>query len=201
MIKALVFDLGKVIVPFDLSRGYAALSRHCPLPAEEIPKRIASTDLVSRFETGRIAPERFVEELSGLLNLDIGYARFLELWGSIFLPEPLIPEALIEALSKRYRMLVLSNTNVLHFEIIRKKYPLLRHFESFVLSHEVGALKPDPRIYQEAIRRAGCAPAEIFYTDDIAGYVEGARRAGLDAVQFHSAAQLERELRARGVSW
>ncbi len=201
MIKAVIFDLGKVIVPFELERGYAALSPYCRYSAEEIPKRIATTDLVRRFESGEVAPEPFVSELSALLELDVDYTRFCELWSSIFLPDPLIPESLLEGLRRRYRLLLLSNTNAIHFAIIREKYPLLRQFEDFVLSYEVGALKPDPRIYQEAARRAGCLPQEIFYTDDIPRYAEGARQVGMDAVEFRSASQLEEELRKRGIEW
>jgi glucose-1-phosphatase len=69
------------------------------------------------------------------------------------------------------------------------------------LSYEVGAMKPLPLIYRRAIRKAGCLPEECFFTDDIASYVEGARVQGIDAVQFESAAQIERELRKRGVNW
>jgi HAD superfamily hydrolase (TIGR01509 family) len=65
----------------------------------------------------------------------------------------------------------------------------------------VGALKPEDRIYEEAIARAQCTAQECFFTDDIAEYVAGAQRAGMDAVQFHSAAQIEQELLDRGVRW
>lgn len=201
LIKAVIFDLGKVIVPFDLARGYAALQPHCPLPAEEIPRRISSTDLVTRFEMGQLPPGDFVRQLSALLGLNLDYARFCEVWSSIFLPEPLVPEALLEGLHRRYRTLVLSNTNAIHFSMVREKYPLLRHFDDFVLSYEVGVLKPAPLIYQAAVARAGCRAEECFFTDDIPLYVEAARRLGMDAVQFQSVAQLERELAARGVGW
>jgi putative hydrolase of the HAD superfamily len=196
-----IFDLGKVIVPFDLKRGYEALRPHCPYPAEEIPRRIASTDLVKRFETGEVSPEAFVEQLSGLLGLCVDYDRFCELWSSIFLPEPLLPEDLLAGLHSRYRLLLLSNTNAIHFAMIREKYSLLRHFDEYVLSYEVGAMKPSGRIYEEAIGRARCRAGECFFTDDIPLYVEGAKAAGMDAVVFESAEQIQRELRERGVEW
>jgi len=188
-------------VPFDLQRGYEALRPHCPYPAEEIPRRISSTDLVRRFECGEVSPESFVEQLSDLLGLRVDYDHFCELWSSIFLPDPLLPESLLAGLHRRYRLLLLSNTNAIHWAMIREKYPLLCHFDDYVLSYEVGALKPSARIYEEAIARAGCAPGECFFTDDIPRYVEGAREAGMQAVVFESAEQLERELRARGVRW
>jgi glucose-1-phosphatase len=201
LIRAIVFDLGKVIIPFELERGYKALGPHCGLEPAEIPKRLRSSDLVVRFESGQIAPEQFVRELSLLLELDVDYERFCELWSSIFLPESLIPEALLAALHKRYPLLLLSNTNAIHFEMVRERYPLLAHFDQYILSYEVGAMKPDRRIYEEAVRRAGVPAGEMFFTDDIPQYVAAAREVGLDAVEFRSAGQVEEELRARGVEW
>ena len=200
MYKAIIFDLGKVIVHFDFKRGYRALEGLCPYPAAEIPKRIAPTGLVERFETGLVEPRDFVRELSGLLGLDVDYDRFCRIWSSIF-AETLIPESMLEGLAARYRLLLLSNTNAIHFEMIRANYPLLRHFHDRILSYEVGAMKPRPEIYQAAVERAGCRPEECFYTDDIAEYVEGARRLGIDAVQFRSAEQLQGELKSRGITW
>jgi putative hydrolase of the HAD superfamily len=201
MIKTVIFDLGKVIVPFDFKRGYQAISRICRYSPEEIPRRIGSTDLVQRFECGQVEPRDFVSQLCGTLDLEIDYDRFCEIWSSIFLRETLIPEAMLEGLSRRGRLLLLSNTNAIHFQMIRDNYPLLRHFDDYVLSYEVGAMKPSPRIYREAIARAACEPGECFFTDDIAEYVEGARAAGMDAVRFESAAQIDAELAKRGVAW
>jgi putative hydrolase of the HAD superfamily len=201
MIKTVIFDLGKVIVPFDFSRGYRTMSQHCSYTPEEIPRRIGSTDLVRRFESGQVEPEQFVEQLCGVLGAKIEYQRFCQIWTSIFLPETLLPESLIAGLRRRHRLLLLSNTNAIHFEMVRQNYPLLRHFDDLVLSYEIGAMKPSPKIYQAAIERAQCKPEECFFTDDIPEYVAGAREAGIDAVQFHSAAQIERELLARGVRW
>jgi putative hydrolase of the HAD superfamily len=202
VIRAVIFDLGKVIVPFDLQRGYAALKPHCGVPIEEIPKRIGATDLVARFERGQVSPSDFVAQLSAILGLNgVDYGKFCDLWSSIFLPDPLVPENLLEGLRRRYRLLLLSNTNAIHWEMIRRTYPLLRHFHDCVLSFEAGALKPDCRIYEAAVARSGCRPEEIFFTDDIPLYVEAARQAGIDAVVFRSVPELENELRARGVEW
>jgi FMN phosphatase YigB (HAD superfamily) len=197
MIKTIIFDLGNVIIPFDFKRSYAKMESFCPYAAADIPARLRSSDLVTRFETGQVDPRSFVRELSRILDLNITYEGFCQLWTSIFLPEPLIPESLIERLGDRHRMLLLSNTNEIHFSMLRGAYPLLRHFDEYVLSYQIGAIKPSARIYEEAISRANCRPEECFFTDDIAAYVEAARQHGMDAVQFQSLAQLELELRQR----
>jgi glucose-1-phosphatase len=201
MIKAVIFDLGRVIVPFDFKRGYARLAPLCGLEPADIPHRISTTDLVQRYESGAIQSRDFVRELSSHLNFETTYENFCEIWSSIFLPETLIPESMLEGIARNYPLILLSNTNQIHFDMIRENYSLLRHFNKFVLSYEVGAMKPLPLIYQRAIEAAGCAPRECFFTDDIATYVEGARAAGIDAVQFESAEQITCELDRRGVTW
>jgi putative hydrolase of the HAD superfamily len=201
LIRAILFDLGRVIVPFEFRRGYERMEPHCGIPATEIPKRIGETDLVRRFEKGQISPQDFVRDLTAHLGLQIGYEEFCGIWTSIFLPHTLVPESLIKGLAARYRMILVSNTNEIHFEMIRRTYPLLRHFHVLVLSHEAGSMKPEPEIYRRAIEAAGCEPGECFFTDDMPEFIAGARTAGIDAVQFENAEQLRRELRSRGVEW
>lgn len=199
--KAVIFDLGRVLIHFDFQRGYRALEGLCPYAAAEIPSRIAPTGLVERLETGLVEPRQFVDELCSILDLKVGYDRFCQIWSCIF-TEALLPESMLEGLASRYRLLLLSNTNAIHFEVLRANYSsLLKHFHHLVLSYEVKAMKPNPAIYQAVLERAGCRPEECFFTDDIPEYVAGARRAGIDAVQFRSAGQIEVELRSRGIEW
>ncbi len=199
MIKAVIFDLGRVIVPFDFGRGYSRIAALTGLDQAEVPERIRPTGLVERLESGAIEPREFVRRISEVLGLSCGYEEFCEIWSSIFLPATLIPEEMLARIASRFRLVLLSNTNAIHFDMIRANYPHLRHFHALVLSHEVGAMKPSPRIYEQAVAAAGCRPEECFFTDDVAEYVEGARRYGIDAVQFESVAQIERELKQRGV--
>ncbi len=201
MHKAILFDLGRVLIHFDFRRGYRALEGLCPYAAEEIPKRLAGTGLVEQFETGLVEPREFVDEMRRILDLNVDYDQFRTIWSSIF-TDILIPESMLEGLGRRYRLVLVSNTNALHFEMIRETYGhLLRHFDDLILSYEVRAMKPDPQIFQAAVEVAGCLPQECFYTDDITAYVEGAKRMGIDAVTFESRRQLEGELRGRGIVW
>jgi putative hydrolase of the HAD superfamily len=167
----------------------------------EIRRRIGSTGLVGPFEKGLVEPHDFVTQLSTALDLDLDYEAFCRAWGCIFTGQ-LIPDSLLEALAARYRLLLLSNTNLIHFQIIRKNYSsLLRHFHDLILSFEVHAAKPESEIFQAAIERAGCHPRECFFTDDIADNVEAARRLGMDAVQFQSPQKLQDEMSLRGIIW
>ena len=199
MIKTVLFDLGNVIVPVDFKRAYGRLQPLCNYDVTEIPKRLRSSDMILRFETGQITAREFVREFAATLELAVDYDEFCSIWTSIFPAETLIQEPLLETLARRYGLMILSNTNPIHFEMIQANYPLLRHFDHCVLSYQVGAVKPSAKIFAEAVARAGCSAAECFFTDDLAVNVDAARQHGMDAVQFQSAAQLENELKARGL--
>jgi putative hydrolase of the HAD superfamily len=196
--RAILFDLGRVLVHFDFQRVYRKLEGMCPHAASEIPKRFAETRLAERFETGLIESRDFHAEVRQILGLNVDFDAFCALFCEIF-TDILVPDGLVGELAGRYRLVLLSNTNAIHFEMVRRTYPILRHFHAFCLSYEVKAMKPNPKIYQAAVEMAGCLPEECFYTDDIAKYVEGAQRLGIDAVQFAGAEQLQQEMRARGI--
>src|SRR6266545_7216309 len=106
MHKAILFDLGKVLVHFDFGIAYRALENLGPYTAAEIKQRLAATDLVQRFETGLIQPKEFVAETCHLLDVSLTYEEYRHLFGSIF-THALIPEALLEALARRYRLVLL----------------------------------------------------------------------------------------------
>jgi putative hydrolase of the HAD superfamily len=199
MIKAIFFDLGGTIIPFDFQRGFTAMARHSPHSLEEIMRRVRSSDLFPRFEKGEIEPHRFVEQFCRQFDCHLDYERFCQLWGIIFLPETLIEESLLIGLKSRYRLFSLSNTNAIHFPLVMREYPILEHLHGHVLSYEVGALKPAPEIYRAALARAECRPQECLFIDDIARNIEGARRERMDGIVFKNAGQLNRDLAAHGI--
>jgi putative hydrolase of the HAD superfamily len=201
LIRAIVFDLGKVLIPFEWQRGYDAFATASPYPAEEVRARIKETGLFEGFELGKVEPREVAERVSKVLGLSVSFDEFQKLWSSIFLPETIVPDDMLERLRRNHRLLVLSNTDAIHFRWVKGRYPFLRHFDDFVLSFELGLRKPEPEIYQAAISRAGCEARDIFFTDDRQDNVEGAIQAGIDAVQFLGVEQLERELKSRGVKW
>lgn len=199
MIKAIFFDLGGTIIPFDFKRGFAAMAEHSPHSLDEIMRRVRSSDLFLRFEKGEIEPCPFVEQFCKLFDCRLEYERFCALWGIIFLPQTLVEETLLAALKSRYRLYSLSNTNAIHFPLVMRDYPILRHLDGHVLSYEVGVMKPAPEIYRAALARAGCRADECLFIDDIAENIEGARREGIDGIVFENAGQLNRNLAARGI--
>jgi putative hydrolase of the HAD superfamily len=198
--KTLLFDLGKVLIPFDFSIAYREMEARTGLETAEIRARLAATNLFRAFESGQVESYAFAAEVMRVLGFECGHDEFGRIWNSIFLPELLIPEAALLDLSKRHRMIIVSNTNQLHFEMLENSYPIFQYFYGYILSYRVGAMKPDPAFYDAALKMAGCPPEECIFIDDLPENVAGAQRAGFDGILFTGFPQLARDLAKRGIA-
>ena len=107
--------------------------------------------------------------------------------------------SLLPLLKKRYKLILLSNTDPLHKKYGWEKYEFLSIFDHLVLSFEVGSVKPEEKIYREVERLSQFPSEEHLYIDDIADYVEAAKKLGWDAIQFIDHTQLLEEFRNRNV--
>jgi len=171
--KTVIFDLGRTLIPFSLD----PLRPHINQPAV--------AELCRSFEAGGMSCAAFRADICRLTGM--APERFEPWWNAIFEPQWLVPQDYVRSVLSRFRVGLLSNTNAIHFEYLRRENPLLEEFDFHILSHEVGAPKPGIRIYEAAEAAAGCDPENIVYFDDVAEFVEAARRRGWQAHQFTSA--------------
>jgi putative hydrolase of the HAD superfamily len=197
--RCLFLDLGNVILNLDFRPFHLRMQALTGLNERQLRAAIMAGSLMSDYETGRLTDAEFHEEICRRVSVEIPFKSFCEIWSSIFVPATLIPDELLAGLAKSYQLWALSNTNRLHFEFIQGRYSFVRRFRGCVLSHEVGAMKPDERIFMDALRRAGAAASEALFVDDQLPNVEAARRLGIEAFQFLGAGQFAEELRARNI--
>jgi glucose-1-phosphatase len=203
MIRAVVFDLGRVLVDFDHLIAARRIAQYSHRSPEEICGLFFASPVTAKFEAGLVTPEEFFAEVKRMLGISIPFEEFVPIWNEIFFisERNRQVQSLAAALSRKYRTLMLSNVNVLHWEYIREHYPVFAPFHKLILSYEVNAVKPDPEIYRIAVKEAGCAPEEIFYTDDRPDLIAQASSLGVRSFVFTEYPLLERDLRAAGVSW
>ena len=199
MIKTIIFDLGNVIVSFDHRKTSKRLADAFKHADEVIYEKTVASELVREYNLGKISTDEFIAAINREFGGQVGYEDFYAAWNCTFLPEPIVSEGLIEALSEKYKLLILSDTNEMHFDFIRENYRILSHFDDFVVSHKVNVVKPSAEIFQKAVEIASCLPEECLFIDDIAANVEGAQKFGLQAIQFVSPQQLEEDLKARNL--
>jgi len=197
-LRAVVFDIGNVVLDFDFSPLLRDAARLAGRPAGEIARVFADPALQREFECGLLAPEEFFRKASAAVPLPIGYDGFVRLWNDIFRETPGTAGILRELAGKR-KLLAASNTNALHLDHIRRTFPVLSLFDSVVASCELGVCKPDPALYAEVSRRAGEPPERIAFVDDLEANVEGASRAGMTGILFRGAPALRRRLVELGI--
>jgi putative hydrolase of the HAD superfamily len=196
-IRAILLDLGKVLVDFDLGRFGEWIIPATGVSAEELRSLINAGGLAVNYETGVVGDADFHGELCRRTSTRLAWDEFVGAWNSIFLAEPLVPDEILAQLAENAPMWIVSNTNRIHFDFIAKRYSFIRYFRGFILSHEVGAMKPDRRIFENALQRAGVGAGEALFVDDQIRNVEAARELGMDAFQFLNVDQFTHELAAR----
>ncbi len=198
-IRALLFDIGQVILRVDPGRTTALLAQRAGLAPEEIFRRIKSDPRMADFQEGRLAPEQWHQHLCAEFGVTLSFEEFCEGWNRTLEPEPILDQRLFRQLTPRYRLVLLSNTDPIHVAHMERCHEFLRYFAARVLSYEVGVSKPAAAIYRRSIAATGVEPERILFVDDDARNVEGGRLAGLQAYQFRGAQALRAELHARGI--
>ncbi|MBI4437306.1 MAG: HAD family phosphatase [Candidatus Omnitrophica bacterium] len=194
----ILLDLGNVILPFDLRIAMRKFEKECGIPSEEIFHKLMGRELDRSFENGKITPQMFYENVKKELRMEISYDRFVTIWSDIFSENEKV-SALVRILKRRFPLVIVSNTNPLHFEFVFRNFPIVREIGQFVLSYEVGCRKPDPKIYQAALDRFGAALHKTLYIDDLEKFVEAGRQLGFYGIHFTGSDQLERELTDLGL--
>jgi len=196
------FDLGNVVFHFDRARAFLQMARLCGIDAELVRRTVMDEGLQEALEAGLIDWAAFHAAYSRLTGTASDPATLAEAASDMFeLNVGILP--LLAALTRiGMPMGILSNTCDIHWRhLVGGGFAVLPAvFRTLVLSHEIGAAKPDPRIFAAAAGRAATPPARIFFCDDTPGHVRAARVAGWDAEVFTSAADLADQLARRGLT-
>ncbi len=201
-VKFLYFDLGMVLLNFSVERMCRQMAAVAGVGATEISRVIYEGDLQRRYERGEISSREFYDAFCRETGTCPDYDRLASAASDIFELNGSIVPVVAQLRQAGHRLGVLSNTCENHWTHCFQRFALLREtFSVFALSYELRAMKPDAAIFRAAARLAGVNPDEIFFCDDIAGHVAGARAVGFDAVQYTSTPELVSELRRRGIQF
>lgn len=188
MIRALISDLGNVLLHFDHRLITRRLEKHFPEARREADGEQQLWPLIRAFESGSIDADAFLAHAKETLGLShaLTEAEFRILWADIFWPNQELID-LLAGLRDRLTLVMLSNTNPVHIEFARARFPeLFSLFRGTVFSFETGSRKPDPAIFREALRVAGASPEETLYFDDVAEYADAASALGMHGYQYVS---------------
>lgn len=196
-IKAVFFDIGNVLVRFDVAsvaRNIAwALRRH-PI---KVARYLWSTAAVAAVERGELTPEELYDLFRGEFSYEGDFRAFTKLWCHFELDRRC--EAVLRAVLRKKRVYLLSNTNDLHYAHLQRRFSFPKLVDGAVLSYQVHMRKPEPGIYEAAIRLAGVKPSECLVIDDNRRNVDAAKAKGMRAIQHSVKYDLRKALRELGV--
>ena len=195
MIKTVFLDMGNVLVLFSHERMCAQIATLCARPTATVQSALIESGLQHEFELGRVNEVEFGNRLGSALQTTFDRDQLRQASSDIFeLNVPLL--ALLDQVQQNAtRLVLLSNTSIAHFEFIRDRFDVLDRFDDFVLSFQVGALKPHSQIFNAALELAECPAEECFFTDDLRENVEQARRMGMVSEVFTSPVAFEQQMR------
>jgi glucose-1-phosphatase len=194
MTKLFVFDLGNVILPFEnrqiAEKLHARSASDCT--SEDIFRYLFDLHegSVNAYEEGLSSSLQFFLDVRNRYKLDLDFDEFRDIWNNIFKENLEVNEMIVYLKAKGFPLFLLSNTNELHFTHVIDQYPIVHLMDEWILSFEIGAKKPEKRIYDAIFHKMDVGRNEVFYIDDVEQYVEMARGMGMKGLVFRKAADL-----------
>jgi HAD superfamily hydrolase (TIGR01509 family) len=180
----LLFDIGRVLLDFDFESSLATL---LPQGVTDARARLAVLlDKRDEFEAGAVDPESYITWALEMLGSHATHAEFRHAWRHIFTPNVPMWQDVRKLAAAGHRLILFSNTNAIHCPWIFEYFPDFALFHAAVLSYQVGAVKPQPAIYQYAIATHQLDPASTLYIDDLPDNIAAGAAHGFRCFHYDS---------------
>ncbi|HIG31877.1 MAG TPA: HAD family phosphatase [Flavobacteriales bacterium] len=194
-IKAIIFDLGAVILNINYQNTIDEFSKLGVKNASSFYSKKVQANLFNQIETGDITTEKFLTKLQKETN-NASINQVSEAWNSMLLDLPENRLAVIQYLKKEYSIYLLSNTNAIHIDALKKKIGNIKWekfcnlFDKMYLSHKVGLRKPNAGIFEYILREQNLKPEEVFFIDDSPEHIEDANKLGIKTHHLKSGEEI-----------
>jgi glucose-1-phosphatase len=197
-LRAVIFDIGRVLVKLDVARAIAGLSEGISLGPDELWSVIQTDPRWNDWQEGRIAPHDWHLHITKRLGSPLKFDEFRDAWNRSLDPQPIQSEDLFATLSRSKKLALLSNTDPIHVAHLEATYDFFQFFPASVriYSCSVKASKPSPVIFRAALKALKSKAPEAVFIDDISDYVEAARSLGLRGIHYQNPVQLRADLRS-----
>lgn len=198
--SVIVFDLGNVLIPFDYQIVVNKFNRIKPGLGDKFYKLYQDNYSIHRdFEKGIINKEQFLTIMLEWLEGKVVGKKFCKIYSSLFSVNQDVVGLLPVLKKKKYKLVLLSNTNPLHKKYGYEHLDFLKFFDKLILSYEVNAIKPEKEIYKAVESFTGKPSKEHFLIDDIKKYVVAAKKCGWDGILFTNYQNLIEELKRKKI--
>mgnify|MGYP000642787851 CR=1 FL=1 len=189
IIRNIILDLGGVVLDIDYNLTLKAFEKH-GLKLNDHTTFTGSNELFNQFDCGLVNPDTFRKEFNQLFGVNFKTQEFDNAWNALLLSWDAERLSFIEQLKKDYRVYLLSNTNVIHFNhynqllVEETGKELKEFFHKVYLSFEMGIRKPQVEIFQRLIEENELVPSETLFVDDTFEHVAAAQKLGIQAIHL-----------------
>lgn len=185
-IKNIIFDFGGVILKLDYKLTEKKFSELGLENIDEVYSQFNQTNLFDDLETGAISGEYFIQEVSSVMHKGVKSDQVVAAWNSMLLNLPGERLEVLRVLTKEFNMVLLSNTNAIHYDCFKanlmEEHSLAdfsEFFENEYYSHLIGMRKPNIEVFEWVLNQKKWKAAETLFIDDSPQHIEGAQKAGL----------------------
>jgi putative hydrolase of the HAD superfamily len=197
-IKTCFFDMGNVLVFFSHERMCQNIAELCGWSLPQTKTFLLEEGRQWKLERGDISEEEFHAEFCEATGRKLDIDKLRHAAADIFWLNDSILPVLHQLKTAGKKLVLLSNTSITHLRFIEQRFSVLNLMDERVTSFEVGAMKPDPRIFHAALARAAGPPQSCFYTDDIEAYINQAQSMGIHSHLYRTTEQLTAALQQTG---
>ncbi len=197
--KAVVFDLGKVLLDFDYSILVRRMVPRSRLNEVELNQLLNQAPLLLRYETGSLSTAEFFAEVQNASGFNGSEDEFTSFFADIFTPIAPMIALHAQLRSRGVPTYIFSNTNDIAIAYIRRTFPFFSNFAGYVLSYEHGAMKPDAPLYAVVEEITGLRGTELLYLDDRHENITAGAARGWRAILHQEPTVTEAAVRATGL--
>jgi glucose-1-phosphatase len=194
-VKVLLFDLGGVILEVSFARVLETWGSHAGVESAVLQTRFKLDTYYERHECGELTSAAYFAALRESLGINLTDEQFEVGWNAIALGEVPGMKSLLLRAREKFPLYAFSNTNFTHLSYISQNYAdVLSVFKKVFTSCELGKRKPNREAFEMVMKEIGVPAHETLFFDDLLENVEGARVAGLQAVQVKTIEETRRVL-------
>jgi len=197
--KAVIFDLGKVLVDFDYGIAARRIAAQARISADAVKQFIDHSPLLFRYETGLLSKKEFYQEICDATGFCAGIDDFCRFFSDIFAPDEAMVSLQDELRQAGIPTYIFSNTNELAIEHVRRQFPFFRNFDGYILSYEHGAMKPDAKLYEVVEKTSGRKGTELLYLDDRPENIKAGAERGWQVILQESPEKSRKAIKALGL--
>ncbi len=198
-VKAIIFDLGGVIIDLDFSNFYNRIITQSPLNKPQTPIMLEFFRQSDMYHQGNMTDDEFYQLACDLLQVCmVDQSGFFNAFNSIISGYNTEVTKIIKKLrdSNQYKLLALSNVNSSHWDfILNKGWEFIDWFDELILSHETHLIKPNPKVFEYAIKKAGCKSKQIVFIDDGLNNIKSAKELGIIGIKYTNSVELLNEFK------